>query len=134
MCIRDSVVVAQNRGGKVDIGVQPGSDWSTTGWNFCFFDPKSGNSSAKSDRHATDVHLEWWSARADLPVATKRASGAFKQSPREVKIGICVVDPGVNPLRCSIGKREVHVDDDAIVVHRHRNRYGLRFRLRRGLG
>ena len=44
---------------------------------------------------------------------------------RQMKIGIAVIEPGVNVLRGSIGERHVDLDDDAIVVKGEGNGNGL---------
>src|SRR5208282_2875804 len=88
------VIVAQDGGRDVDLGLESGSDRSFTDRpDPSLFDPGSGNSSGQRDRHSADAHLQRRSGRAPLSF-TKRRSDSEPR--RHEKIGIPVVDPGEN--------------------------------------
>jgi hypothetical protein len=127
--VKQNVMVAQDGRGKVDLGAATGGDGFPVDHRVSFLDW------LKRYRKAADLQL--LRRRCSALLAVERRFRITRQGQTELageslgdpELGITRIDPCANPLAPALGKRQVNVDDGAIVVERDGNRDGFGSRL-----
>jgi hypothetical protein len=84
-------------------------------WDLRFLQP------CKRNRHSGNDHSPWRRRRAFLLPAGDVQAQQGRQPPRQIEIGIPVINPGANCPRRSIGQPHINIDYHAVVINRRRN-------------